>query len=252
VPTSASKIFEIATFVTDETMYEDMRGSFVSAGFPEGGFMRLSDRDSDPFTVISQMCRSVDARYVILCHQDIRVDQGRRAPELLSTLEQLDAIDPAWTVAGNAGAMRTGRILRRLIDPLGGPTGEPLPLPVVSLDENFLVLNVRNEPRCTPGLTSFHLYGTDVCLNALRDGGAAYVIDFPVTHLSDGKGHADYGVALRMFIESWNRRSVFAYVLTPQRVIFLSRFGVLRRVFGSDRVLAWVDQHRRPYVDFRK
>ena len=78
--------------------------------------------------------------------------------------------------------MRSGRLLRRLVDVHGGSTIDSLPLPVVTLDEVFLVFNARNTPQCSRALAEFHLYGTDVCLHALMSGCSAYVIDFPITH----------------------------------------------------------------------
>ncbi len=179
--------FEIYTFVTDEALYERMRRSFVEAGFSADAFVRLTDADDDPYAAIPRIGRSSPARYPILCHQDVLADQGVGAAELAARLEHLDLTHPNWVVAGNAGVMRSGRLIRRLVDEHGGSTVERLPLPVTTLDEDLLVLNPRTGPRCSPGVSGFHLYGADVCLHAIASGGSAYVIDFPVTHL----GHAD-------------------------------------------------------------
>lgn len=233
--------FEIHTFVNDNSLYERMRQSFIDAGFSPNAFNPLMDSDDDPYAAITRIGRRSTARYPILCHQDVFADQGAGAVELLAVLEQLDAIDPHWVVAGNAGIMRSGRSLRRLVDPFGGSTGEPLPLPVITLDGNFLVFNRRNAPRCSTGISAYHLYGSDACLNALAAGGSAYVVDFPVTHLSRGNtGSAAYERAERRFIEVWSERYWFRYVATTVGTFFISRSTVMRRLFGSSRVIAWL------------
>jgi hypothetical protein len=244
--------FEVHTFVTDDDLYARMRESFIDAGFAPDAFVRLTDRDDDPYTTITRIGRASTARYPILCHQDVFTDQGAGAAELLARLRELDVRDPRWVVAGNAGIMRSGRLIRRLVDGHGGPTGETLPLPVVTLDEDFLVFNPRNVPRCSAELKEFHLYGADVCLHALAAGGSAYVIDFSVTHLGQTRAGSDsqstywrvYERSRQRFTAVWNERCLFRYVVTPSDALFLSRSGFLRRLFGSAGAVASVTQCR--------
>lgn len=251
--------FEIHTFVDSDALYEQMRTSFVAAGFSPDRFVRLADGDDDPYAAITRIGRESTARYPILSHQDVLADQGAGAAELLDALRRLDMLDPRWVVAGNAGVMRSGRLLRRLVDGHGGSTGEPLPLPAVTLDEDFLVFNRRNPAGCSADISGFHLYGADVCLQALASGGTAYVIDFPVTHTGRGTTSTDYEQAYwreheraaARFSAAWNGRSLFRYVITPSDAFFMSRSKLLRRAFGSSRALAAVTQcreerYRRP------
>jgi len=182
--------FDVYTFVTDEDHYEAMLASFRVAGMSPAlaRFVRLSgDGGNDPFGAIGRLFAAAADRYAILCHQDVRLDQGMGANELLSALAHLDSLDPSWVVAGNAGVTHDLRLVRRLVDPYGGRTADALPARVMSLDENFLVFNPRWSPHCSQSLSGFHFYGADVCLNAAADGGTAYVIDFPLTHLSAGR-----------------------------------------------------------------
>jgi hypothetical protein len=244
--------FEIHTFVDDERLYERMRDSFIEAGFASDAFIRHTDAVEDPYAAITRIGGASTARYPILCHQDVFADQGAGVEQLTSLLQHLDGIDPSWVVAGNAGVMRSGRLIRRLVDGHGGSTGEDLPLPVVTLDEDFLVFNPRGRARCSAGVSGFHLYGADVCLHALAAGGSAYVIDFPVTHIGRGTMSTfDPGVywsgyrrAKQSFIAAWNQRCAFRYVITPSDAMFVSRSKLLRRVFGSQWVVGAVAQCR--------
>lgn len=231
---------EIHTFVNDHALYERMRRSFVEAGFGAHCFVRLSYSDDDPFAALTRLGQQSASRYPILCHQDVFPDQGIGAPELLAMLRHLEKLDPDWVVAGNAGVSRSGRPIRRLVDRFAGLSGETLPMPVVTLDENFLVLNRRNTPHCSEALSGFHLYGSDVCLHALASGGSAYVIDFRVTHLGRGEGGTTLRRALNDFVETWSKRYWFRYVPTTYGVVFISRSRILRRLFGSAGVLSCV------------
>jgi len=148
--------------------------------------------------------------------------------------------------------MRSGRLVRRVIDVHGGCTRERLPLPVVTIDEAILVLNPRNAPSCSPGAAGFHLYGADVCLRVLAAGGSAYVIDFPLTHVAQAPRDPAFENAYRdtyqraraSFCETWNSRSVFRYVITLSDTVFLSRSRLLRRVFGAPGILTSVARRR--------
>lgn len=244
--------FDVYTFVTDDEQYRELLGSFAAAGFapPLARFVALHDRrspnGSDPYALIARIGTERNRQHVILVHQDVRLDQGAGVDELVGALQQLDGLDPDWVVAGNAGGTSDLRLVRRLRDPHGASTDDTLPARVVSLDENFLVFNPARAPRCSPDLGGFHFYGTDVCLNALKGGGTAYVIDFPVTHLSSGRRGPDYDDGRARFVEVWQRRFLLAVVRAPTEILFLSRSGLLRRLLDSPRVRAWVWEWGRP------
>ena len=131
-------------------------------------------------------------RYVILCHQDVRLlDDGRF--DLESCLSQLTARDCEWALAGNAGAVRAGKLAVCITDPHGAnQRAGTLPAKVETLDENFIVLRRAAHVGFSRDLTGFHFYGADICLGADLMGYAAYVIDFHLQHLSAGKKGASF------------------------------------------------------------
>ncbi len=249
--------FEIHTFVDDDARYERMRRSFIEAGFSPDAFVRLTAGADEPYATITRIGRRSQASYPILCHQDLVADRGAGAADLLEELRRLDAADSHWIVAGAAGVMRSGRLLKGLVDPDGGPTGEALPLPVVTLDECFLVFNPRHVARCSQDVSGFHFYGADVCLHALRSGGTAYVLGFPLTH--GGRSHRrpelrpgyrqDYERARESFIAAWSERCLFSYVITTRDAVFLSRSRSLRRLFGSPGIMVSVARRRLNAAD---
>jgi hypothetical protein len=241
LPVTDERVFHVATFVDDDAHYAAMRESFNRAGFDES-VARFTRLDSgEPYGALGELAAGPEP-YVILCHQDVRLDQGDGHAELVGLLADLSDRDPRWAVAGNAGGTTSLELVRHLADPHGAYWASNLPRPVVSLDENFLVLRVARRPRCSPDLSGFHLYGTDVCLNALADGSTAYVMGFHLTHLSPGSLEG-YEQALSAFVAAWSRRSTFRYVRTTNSLLFLSRYRLLRRVFGDRRVI-WRIEHR--------
>jgi len=233
--------FRVYTFVTDERSYAEMRQSFQMAGFPCDSFERLSDAEDNPYAAITRIGHESSAQFPILCHQDVRLDRGAGLQQLKAALAQLDRVAPRWVAAGNCGVTEHGSLVRCVFDPFGGPTAGPFPAEVATLDENFLVLNRRNHPRCSNGLSAFHLYGTDLCLHARAAGGGAYVIDFPMSHIGGASMATSYDRAAADLAARWNAGYLFAYVITPSGSIFLSRSRMLRRIFGSAIAFRCID-----------
>jgi hypothetical protein len=235
-------LIRVFTFVTDPDAYREMRGSFERAGFtPENAsFVELRSGggadEPEPYSTITELVATVREPFFILCHQDVRLDSGHGIEDLREAVRELEARDDRWAVAGNAGGSRSLRLIRAVTDPHGGGSNHALPARVHSLDENFLVIRSGTGAGCSPGLAGFHLYGTDLCLNALATGGRPYVIDFHLRHLSAGTRDDGYYAARNRFVSHWNRRCGARYVRTSVEVLFLSRWGLLRRVLGAQRI----------------
>jgi hypothetical protein len=235
-------LIQVFTFVTDPDVYREMRRSFEHAGFtPErASFVELRSEggggEPEPYSTITELVATVREPFFILCHQDVRLDRGHGIDELLEAIRDLGARDGRWAIAGNAGGSRALRLIRSVSDPHGGGSGDALPARVHSLDENFLVIRSGTAVGCSPGLAGFHLYGTDFCLNALASGGRPYVVDFHLRHLSAGTRDDGYYAARNHFVSHWSTRYSARYVRTSVEVLFMSRWSVLRRVLGGERI----------------
>jgi hypothetical protein len=234
--------FTIGTLVNDVDNYRQMHQSFVAGGFAAGEceYLVVDNTGSDQTSAYDGLTRLLAAargRYVVLCHQDVRLmADGRR--ELERRLDELEAHDPAWAVAGNAGGVAPGRLALRITDPHGSDRRVgTLPARVASLDENFIVVKRAASLGFSRDLTGFHLYGADICLVADVLGYSAYVIDFHLAHLSPGNKHsAAFQEAERAFHAKWSKALRSRFVQTTCALLGLSggRFG--GRV---GRLLAW-------------
>ena len=182
--------FTIASLVTDTAQYAAMLKSFREHGFGEEDCEFLFIDNSSANTLcayrgLNRMLEEARGDYVILCHQDILLIDGRDTME--ACLSGLEARDANWAVAGNAGAMGLGRFALRISDPNGGNRRiGNLPEPVHSLDENLIILKRAAGLRFSSDLSGFHFYGTDICILADVLGYSSYVIDFHVMHLGRG------------------------------------------------------------------
>jgi hypothetical protein len=209
-PCPGEVAFTIGTLVTDRALYGEMRASLQAGGFGEADCEYLFIDNTLPAQVcayrgLNAVLSAARGRYVILCHQDVRLlGDGRAALE--ARLSELDRIDPHWALAGNAGGVVPGELALRITDPHGRDqhVGQ-LPARVVSLDENFIVVKRACRVGFSNDLTGFHFYGADICLGADIMGYASYVIDFHLEHLSGGNKSAAFENAERQFREKWSR-----------------------------------------------
>ncbi len=201
--------YTVACLVNDMRHYEAMRASFRAGGFQgDCEYLYIDNTHGEQvcaYAGLNAMLNAARGKRVILCHQDLRLlTQSRR--DLEARLDELDAFDPAWALAGNAGGVAPGVLAVRITDPHGAnqSVGQ-FPARVASLDENFIV--VRRDARIgfSIDLSGFHFYGADICLHADLAGWRAYVIDFHLAHLSAGKKDDYFTEMENAFRAKWSR-----------------------------------------------
>ncbi len=215
-----------------------MRASFAAHGFTPGvtEFLHLDNSARNAWDAYAGLARLLDqarGAHVILCHQDVRLI-GDDAAKLAALLTALTERDPDWAVAGNAGASEEGELRIRITDPHGvDQSAGPFPARVESLDENFLILRAEAGLRPSAALRGFHLYGTDLCLQARRAGRTAWVVDFHLRHLSPGRVDAGFLALQARFERHWGRllRRRLAIRTTCARLRL--RVGPLDRLAGA-------------------
>lgn len=230
--------FSICTMVTRPTEYEEMRESFVRYGFDESNseFIFIDNSEAnqaDAFAAINIFLRAARGRFVIICHQDVELIADG-LPELSARLEALEAHDPNWALAGNAGGkyqVSVDDIAMRISDPYGSDQSRgPFPQRVSALDENFIVVKASANLAASGDLAGFHCYGMDLAIIADVLGYTSYVIDFHLYHKSAGKvadrqslraGELHYEDVKRTVRAKYRERFAPRWVSSPTTEIFI-------------------------------
>ncbi|MET1112723.1 MAG: hypothetical protein ABWX67_14480 [Allosphingosinicella sp.] len=230
--------FSICSLVTDHDEYAEMVASFRERGF--GGddceFLYLDNSEGnnfDAFAGYNLFLTRASGDFVILCHQDILLlEQGRAALE--QRLAELDRLDPAWALCGNAGGVDGGALAIRISDPHGADqsTGT-FPARALALDENFIVARRDANLALSHDLGGFHLYGTDLCIVADMLGRTAYVIDFHLRHKSAGKTDAGFYAARRAAIAKYRRAFRSRWIRTTCTSFLVSGTPLLGRALST-------------------
>jgi hypothetical protein len=218
--------FSVCTLVTRNDQYERMIKSFAAHGFCRGNteFILADNRNNNAYQAssgLNAMLAKSRGRYVICCHQDVELI-GDGASQLQARLDELTQADPHWAVAGNSGMGPSGRAAH-ISDPYGEDqqVGQ-LPARVQSLDENFLVLRRDCLVGFSADLQGFHLYGTDVCLQAEVRGLTAYVIDFHLRHHSRGNADKAYYECLDRLEAKYREAFRSRRVATTFKAVYIS------------------------------
>jgi len=202
--------FSICTLVTDEALYHKMSESFRWGGFDgeDVEFLyvdNISTNSFDAYAGLNCLISHARGEFVILCHQDVvLLEDGRGV--LLARLRELDVMDPSWALAGNAGGIDHRTTAVRITDRTGTEhnTGT-FPHRAISLDENFIVMRSVSRLGFSSDLNGFHLYGTDICLQAEARGRSAYVIDFHLRHDGHGAMGRDFDMCRSNLEEKYSR-----------------------------------------------
>ena len=125
---------------------------------------------------------------LVFAHQDVYLPQNW-GHQMERCLDWLSVHDPQWAVAGvwgrSASGVRNGHVYcAGLGQELGTPFASPIEIRV--LDELLLIIRKSSGVRFDEALQGFHLYGTDICLEAQRRGMKCYAISAFCIHNTNG------------------------------------------------------------------
>ncbi len=219
--------FSICTLVTRKKEYAEMLETFNKSGFTSDicEFLYLdnsTENKYDGFKGLNLFLRQAKGKYIIICHQDVLMDKDN-IYDLRKRLIELDKVDSNWAICGNAGAMGPNYIVYHISYPKGKMMSKgKFPLKVSSLDENFLLIKNNACLSFANNLTGFHLYATDLCLNAELNGFNSYVIRFNLTHKSRGNSSADFHKIRKELIKKYNYFFRSRWIQTTCTVFYLS------------------------------
>lgn len=127
---------------------------------------------------------------LIFVHQDVYLPRGWLAT-LQRTLDLLSNVDPNWGVLGVWGvADSSDEGTGFLYCTANGRLGSAFEgvREVSSLDEVLLIMRKSSKLRFDDQLPGYHMYGTDICLEARRNGMKSYVIPALCIHNTNGYG----------------------------------------------------------------
>ncbi len=219
--------FSICTLVTRKEEYEEMLQSFIKAGFRKEDceFLYLDnsiENKYDGFSGLNLFLDQAKGKYIIIGHQDILIEKDDIS-QLRKCINELDKVDPNWALCGNAGAAGPNHIVYHISYPDGVHMSKGnFPIKVSSLDENFLLIKNDSYLSFSTDLSGFHLYGTDICLNANLKGLTAYVIKFNLVHKSRGNLSPDFFSIRKALIKKYSNFFKGRWVQTTFTTFYLS------------------------------
>ena len=226
--------FSICTLVTRKTEYHEMLESFIDKGFTKDKCEYLYVDNSDKTTFeayegLNVFLQKAQGKYVILCHQDILLHDSDYN-DLMQCIQFLDEKDATWALLGNAGGLNLKWIATHITE---GKTGiirseTHLPLKTKTLDENFIVVKKSANIALSNNLQGFHFYGTDICLIASVLGFNSYVINFNLTHKSNGKKDESFYDLEKKIRIKYHKAFQAKYITTT-----FSRFYISGNFFGD-------------------
>lgn len=221
------KQYSICTLVTRKDEYTEMLESFREKGFTEDccEYLWVDNTEGnkhDAFSAMNLFIKNAKGRYVIFCHQDIYLLEDDKL-SLSSELAKLNKIDPKWACAGNAGTTTFLKNIGVISMPNITPKPIPnLPLESISLDENFIVINNIHSVSASGNMKGFHLYGIDICQNAISLGYTCYVINFHLFHKSLGTVDESFKSSVKQFQTILHRRKSSQYLQTVCTKFYVS------------------------------
>lgn len=245
-----NKQYTFCTLVTNFSEYMKMIDSAKKAGFDGNDveFLYFDNQKSnqfDGYSGINRALQEAQGEYLIFCHQDILFHDDKR-PILDACLAELEILDKNWAVAGNAGKDNSSFFHARISDPnMQNVHIGKLPAKVMSLDENFMILNRKHRfATSSQALSGFHLYALDLCQNAYGLGLNCYVINFHLLHKSGGTMSQSYYDAQNNYIALQQKRKAIDDFFPLCSSFYVGSSQIKNVFFKNQTLLKW----RRSYL----
>lgn len=233
-PVAAPLTFSVCSLVASQEKYDRVLRTFRANGFTpdRAEFIAVDNRNGnthDGYDSLRNIFPLCQGEFILFTHDDIElIEQG--ADDLERILRRLTDEDPNWMIAGNAGWTdpRDGEPWhpRHLNDPHGEGRLEGEPVKVKSLDENFLVFRRNTMVFPSIDLDGFHLFATDMCIQAEMAGGSAYVIPFLMNHHSGGTASPAFHEGAGRVVGKYDSYLAGRTIRTPSTIL---EFGELHR-----------------------
>lgn len=219
--------FSICTLVTRKEEYREMIESFQNSGFTDKlcEYLFADNTENnvfDAFEAINNFLRHAKGKYIIICHQDILINEDDIS-DLRTRLKELDLKDSNWAICSNSGAAGPNHVVYHISYPDKGLMSKGrFPIKVAAIDENFILVKNKAQLKVSNDLNGFHLYGTDLCLQAELNGFSAYAIAFNLTHKSYGNRDEEFYRIKKELIKKYDSFFRSRWIQTNNTIFFLS------------------------------
>lgn len=186
----------------------------------------------------AQAVETATADILIFTHCDVYFPEFW-FDRLASEVDRLTDMDKEWAVASISGVTPSGEWVGRIwdcsLEPVfqqtSGVFGKALttPVPITSLDEMTFIVRRGADVNFDPAL-GFHLYGTDLILEAEQRDKRSYGLDLPVLHNAKPGLHfrRDLVASYKHMVRKWRHRLP---ITTPCCILTTNPFWLpLRRL----------------------
>jgi hypothetical protein len=251
--------FSICTLTTRKEEYAEMLASFLAKGFDKETCEYLYIDNTagctyDAYTGLNQFLQQAKGRYIILCHQDIIVHDHDRQ-HLVNKINEIQELDANWGILANAGGINFKWIATNITQGNGNQIKEKrLPLLTKTIDENFIVVKNSANLSLSHDLSGFHMYGPDLCLMADILGFTSYIIDFNITHKSNGNADASFYRSKKAFMKKYDHAFRGRFMATTITRYYVSGNWFTAFLYNLQPVKFFVRQyykfflHKKRYV----
>lgn len=241
--------FEVVTASNDDTV---LRQNLLASPFLASGKVPLQVVQGSPSASMAynRGLKQTRSKIVVFAHQDVYFPEAW-ATQLNAAIGELESRSVRWGVLGVWGVNPQGRFAGRVWCSGGNRehVGQDGLQQVCSVDEIVIVLNRDSGAVFDEGLPGFHLYGTDIILEAKSRGFEAFAFRGPVVHNSRFNPNVfdrHYFQAYRHMQRKWARQLPVETCCCP---LTSTGYPLYRRWFSREirKVLGRVSGgHRHP------